>query len=171
MSESIQKARSIACSSHLMQTRKYTGQPYIIHCAAVASMIDFAQLPGDAVAAAWLHDVVEDSDVTNQDLVKEFGSDVARIVEFCTQISTKNDGDRKAQKLMDIEHYANGCSLAQSIKVADMLDNVPSIVAFDPVFAKTYLEEKRQLLDKLTLAKSSLLQSAHKMMQHFERQS
>ncbi|MCA9324836.1 HD domain-containing protein, partial [Candidatus Saccharibacteria bacterium] len=140
-------ARSEAVSAHFGQKRKYTGQPYIIHCASVAAMVEFAGLPEEAVCAAWLHDTVEDTETTIENIESKFGYEVSRIVKYCTQVSTKSDGNRATRKSLDIANYQKGCTLSQSIKVADMLDNVPSIVAFDPDFGKVYVKEKSELLD------------------------
>jgi (p)ppGpp synthase/HD superfamily hydrolase len=149
----VRKAQIYAMAAHAAvgQKRKYTGEPYIVHPAEVAKIV--AGVPGatpDMVAAAWLHDVVEDTGCTYTDIHMSFGIDIATLVGWLTDVSKPEDGNRAKRKAMDREHTAQAPAEAQTIKLADLISNSRSIMQHDPEFARTYLEEKRLLLEVLT---------------------
>ena len=149
----VHKAQVYAMAAHaaVQQKRKYTGEPYIVHPAEVASIV--ASVPGstpDMVAAAWLHDVVEDTGCTYTDIHLAFGADIATLVGWLTDVSKPEDGNRAKRKAMDREHTAQAPAEAQTIKLADLISNSRSIMQHDPEFAKTYLAEKRMLLEVMT---------------------
>lgn len=149
----VYKAQVYAMAAHAAvgQRRKYTNEPYIVHPAEVAAMV--AAVPGstpEMVAAAWLHDVVEDTGCTLTDIHMAFGADVAALVGWLTDVSKPEDGPRWYRKKLDREHTAQAPAEAQTIKLADLISNSRSITAHDPKFARTYLEEKRQLLAVMT---------------------
>jgi (p)ppGpp synthase/HD superfamily hydrolase len=149
----VRKAQVYAMAAHAAvgQKRKYTGEPYIVHPAEVAKIV--AGVPGatpDMVAAAWLHDVVEDTGCTFTDVHMAFGIDIATLVGWLTDVSKPEDGPRWYRKKMDREHTAQAPAEAQTIKLADLISNSRSIMEHDPKFAKVYLEEKRLLLEVLT---------------------
>ena len=142
----IERAMHFAEESHYGQLRKYTGEPYIVHPFCVTALVRSVIHDGEVAAAALLHDVVEDCGVTHATLKDRFGQRVADLVEMVTDVSRPEDGNRRVRKEIDLEHLIRACSEAQTIKLADLIDNTKSIVAFDPQFAKVYLEEKRRLL-------------------------
>ncbi len=149
----VRKAQVYAMAAHAAvgQRRKYTGEPYIVHPAEVASIV--ASVHGatpEMVAAAWLHDVVEDTGVTYTDIHMSFGPEIAQLVSWLTDVSRPEDGNRAKRKAMDREHTAQAPAEAQTIKLADLISNSRSIMQHDPEFARTYLEEKRLLLEVLT---------------------
>lgn len=161
----VHKAQVYAMAAHAAvgQKRKYTGEPYIVHPAEVARIV--ASVPGsteDMVAAAWLHDVVEDTGVTYTDIHMSFGPEIAELVAWLTDISKPGDGNRAFRKAMDREHTAAAPAEAQTIKLADLISNSKSIVQHDPEFAKTYLEEKRLLLEVMTKGDPGLHAEASK---------
>ena len=71
------------------------------------------------------------------------------LVSDVTDVSSPEDGNRKFRKEMDMHHLAAATPTAQSIKLADVIDNVTSIVENDPGFARKYLREKEELLPHL----------------------
>jgi len=149
----VRKAQVYAMAAHAAvgQRRKYTNEPYIVHPAEVASIV--ASVPGstpDMVAAAWLHDVVEDTGCTFTDIHMAFGIDIATLVGWLTDVSRPEDGNRATRKAMDRAHTAEAPAEAQTIKLADLISNSRSIMQHDPEFARVYLEEKRLLLEVLT---------------------
>jgi (p)ppGpp synthase/HD superfamily hydrolase len=161
----VHKAQVYAMAAHasVKQVRKYTGEPYIVHPAEVASIV--ASVPGstpDMVAAAWLHDVVEDTGCTYTDIHMAFGIDIATLVGWLTDVSKPADGNRAARKAIDRAHSAEAPAEAQTIKLADLISNSRSIMAHDPEFAKTYLEEKRLLLAVMTKGDPGLHAEASK---------
>lgn len=145
----IDRARALAERAHKGQVRKYTGEPYILHPAEVAGLIVSVDLPLGVIAAAWLHDVVEDCGTTREQIAQEVGEGVAALVMEVTDVSKPTDGNRAKRKAMDRDHLANASPEGQSIKLADIISNTTSIVERDPDFAKVYLREKRELLPLL----------------------
>ena len=161
----VHKAQVYAMAAHasVQQKRKYTGEPYIVHPAEVAIIV--ASVPGstpDMVAAAWLHDVIEDTGCTFTDVHMAFGIDIATLVGWLTDVSKPEDGNRAKRKAMDREHTAQAPAEAQTIKLADLISNSRSIMAHDPEFAKTYLAEKRLLLEVMTKGDRGLHAEASK---------
>lgn len=161
----VHKAHVYAMAAHaaVQQKRKYTGEPYIVHPAEVAKIV--ADVPGstpDMVAAAWLHDVIEDTGCTFTDIHMAFGIDIATMVGWLTDISKPEDGNRAKRKAIDREHTAQAPAEVQTIKLADLISNSKSIIQHDPKFAKTYLEEKRLLLEVLTKGDPGLHAEASK---------
>jgi (p)ppGpp synthase/HD superfamily hydrolase len=166
----VNKARKFAERAHKTQARKYTGEPYFVHLDEVAKLCARYGLSKRAVAAAYLHDTIEDQPVTYEDLVNEFGADVANIVRELTDEPTVKGGpSRKERKLVDLDRLANASAEAQSIKCADMISNTSSIVRHDVHFARTYLPEKRAALTVMTRAKTSLLELAWERLIEAER--
>jgi (p)ppGpp synthase/HD superfamily hydrolase len=162
MTTLVERARVFATAAHAAvgQKRKYTGEPYIVHPTEVAAIVAEAGGTDEMVAAAFLHDVVEDTGVTLEDLQNEFGPDVANLVSWLTDVSRPEDGNRRVRKAIDRAHSAEAPAEAQTVKVADLISNSTTILKFDPGFAKVYLEEKRQLLEVLTKADPALLERA-----------
>ena len=101
------------------------------------------------LAAALLHDTIEDTSVTEADVQKEFGSRIAKLVVELTDISKPEDGNRATRKAMDRDKLAKVSDDAQTIKLADLISNGKDIAINDPKFAKVFLNEKRQLLEVL----------------------
>ena len=82
------KALQFATEAHGSQVRKYTGEPYITHPIAVADIVRTVEgHTEEMLVAAVLHDVVEDTDVTIDDICKEFGTVVGMYVEYLTDVS------------------------------------------------------------------------------------
>jgi (p)ppGpp synthase/HD superfamily hydrolase len=149
----VSKAQVFAIAAHsaVKQVRKYTGEPYFVHPAEVAKIV--AGVPGSTpamVAAAWLHDTVEDTGITMHDIHVHFGDEVASLVGWLTDVSKPEDGNRAQRKAIDREHTAAAPAEAQTVKLADLISNSKSIMRHDPAFAKTYLEEKRLMLAVMT---------------------
>lgn len=152
----VKKARIFATRAHEGQVRKYTGAPYIEHPIHVASIVAFVPHTLAMLAAALLHDVLEDTKVTEADLRAEFGNKITRIVVGLTNISRPEDGNRAVRKTLDLLHLKAQDADVQTIKIADLISNTESIVKHDPEFAEVYLREKRELLDVLTKGNRTL---------------
>lgn len=144
----IRRAELFAAAAHsaVGQVRKYTGEPYWVHPREVAAIVEAAGGDDAQVAAAHLHDVVEDTDVTLEMIQDFFGADVANLVGWLTDVSVPTDGNRAERKAIDREHTGLAPKRAKMIKLADLISNTKSIVEHDAKFAKVYLEEKRLLL-------------------------
>jgi (p)ppGpp synthase/HD superfamily hydrolase len=146
------------------QKRKYTGEPYIVHPVAVAEMVREIGGSEQMIAAAYLHDVVEDTGVPLRDIRAEFGPEVAELVGWLTDVSKPEDGNRATRKALDRGHIAKAPPEAKTIKLADLIDNSASITAHDPAFAKRYLQEKMALLEVLEAGNARLWVRAKKIV-------
>lgn len=156
----IERARMFATAAHAGQVRKYTGEPYVIHCREVATLIAEHGGCAEQIAAAWLHDTVEDTPVAIELIRDEFGLCVATLVEGLTDVSKSEDGNRAARKALDRAHTAAQSQACKQIKLCDLISNTRSIAAHDPDFARVYLQEKRLLLVEGGFAASALLGEA-----------
>lgn len=162
----VERARVFATAAHaaVKQVRKYTFEPYIVHPTEVASIVASVPHTNEMLAAAWLHDTVEDTGVSIVDIQKEFGNEVASLVGWLTDVSTPEQGNRAVRKAIDREHTAMAPAAAQTVKLADLIANSRSIMAHDPAFAKIYLEEKRMLLEVLTRGDATLMAQARSIV-------
>jgi (p)ppGpp synthase/HD superfamily hydrolase len=146
----IEKARVFSRAAYAAHgvVRKYDGSEYIVHPHAVAERV--RRMPGatwEMVAAAYLHDVVEDTLVALSIIREEFGDEVARLTDGLTDVSKPEDGNRRERKELDRLHTIAQCWKVKSVKNADVTDNFPSIVAKDFGFAKKWVREKAELYD------------------------
>ena len=160
----VERARVFATAAHAAvgQVRKYTFEPYIVHPAEVASIVRSVPHTDEMVAAAWLHDTVEDTGVTIEVIRAEFGTEVAELVGWLTDVSRPEHGNRAHRKALDRAHSAMAPAEAQTVKLADLIANTRSIMEHDVAFAKTYLEEKRLLLEVMTKGDATLMAIARK---------
>lgn len=151
MSDVVRKAADFARAAHegIDQRRHYTNEPYIVHPQAVAEIVATVTEDESILAAAWLHDVVEDTPIESVEIAKAFGPDIARLVADLTNPSTSADGNRNRRKQIDREHTAQADARAKTIKLADLIDNLSGIAKLNPGFAKTYLKEKELQLQVL----------------------
>lgn len=149
--------------SEICHRRKYSGNPYIVHPAAVAELVRSVPHTLQMLAAAWLHDTVEDTTATLEEIRAEFGQEIYLLVEMLTDISKPEDGNRRTRKEIDRQHLAKASPEAQTVKLADLIHNSISIIEQDPGFAKVYLREMRALLEVLREGSSELWDYAYKI--------
>jgi len=109
------------------------------------------------IAAAVLHDVVEDCGVIPATIEGKFGFIVASLVLQVTDVSRREDGTRKVRKEVDKNHIAKASPNGKTIKLADLLSNLKNVAEKDPEFAKVYMREKRNLLEVLENSSSPAL--------------
>ena len=149
------EAKMFATAAHaaIGQKRKYSGDDYIVHPQRVAAIVEKHGGTDEMVAAAWLHDTVEDTDVTPDLITKMFGVDVAGIVEGLTDVSLPSDGNRAKRKSIDRMHSASASTESQFVKCADIIDNSWDIAENDLSFAKVYKSEVFLLLHAMTKVK------------------
>lgn len=162
-----EQARRYATKAHADagQRRKYTDEPYIVHPAAVVELVRSVCDDEEMLAAAWLHDTVEDTPNTLNDIRSSFGERVASLVEMLTNRGAQAGQNRAARKLAHFQHTQQASPDAQTIKLADIIDNTRSIVHFDPHFARVYLIEKRVQIQLLTAGNQTLWQQAEQVIE------
>lgn len=153
-------ACAFATRMHGNQQRKYTGEPYVLHCLEVARMV--AEIGGTStmIAAALLHDVVEDTEASIEDVRAQFGEDIAQGVAWLTDVSRPEDGNRTVRKAIDRAHLAQAPAEMKTVKLADVISNTRSIVDHGDGFARVYLHEIAALLEVLTEGHPELLRQA-----------
>lgn len=154
----VEKARTFAIAAHaaIDQKRKYTGVPYTAHCENVVNIVKSVPHTEEMLSAAWLHDVVEDTKVSIELIKQEFGEDIADLVEWLTDVSRPEMGNRATRKAIDRDHIARAPADAQTIKLADLIDNRSDIIQHDKDFGKVYIKEAALSLDVLTKGNMAL---------------
>lgn len=117
MTELIAEAREYATQAHVQinHLRKYTKQPYQTHLKRVAQMVQEVCDCEHVIAAAWLHDCVEDTPATFDDIETKFGYQIRQYVYELTDISRPEDGSRKNRKAIDRDHLELASPEAQTI--------------------------------------------------------
>ncbi|OWK36732.1 HD domain-containing protein [Fimbriiglobus ruber] len=128
MDKTVVRAREFAVSAHGDQ--RYGDRPYADHLDAVAALL--APYGEQAQAIGYLHDVVEDTATSLEDVRREFGDDVAAIVGIVTDEPGANRRDRKARTNAKLSAVASGKELALVVKAADRLANLRESAAGGP---------------------------------------
>lgn len=152
-------AEAFAKQAHVNQVRKYTGEPYHTHLQNVVNILNELESVYSHTRLtkmkifAWLHDTVEDCDVSHSTLNDLFGLEVADSVGYLTDCE---QGNRATRKALARVRLGTAPADIQTIKVADLLDNTASIFEHDPKFAAVYYDEAVLLLDALHLADEKL---------------
>ena len=162
MESHAQSALVFATAAHAAvgQMRKYSDDPYIVHPIRVAVTVAKFGGTDEMIAAAYLHDVVEDTGVSIEDILDMFGSVVAVIVDGLTDVSKPEDGNRAVRKAMDRQHSADATWAAQFVKCADIIDNASDIGDNDPSFNIVYRKEMVALLEVLDKVKDEPIYAA-----------
>lgn len=161
-----EKARLFALAAHsaIGQVRRYSGSPYWVHPYEVAEIVSTVDHTDAMIAAAYLHDVVEDTCI-NIDLIRtEFSNEISDMVEWLTDISKKEDGNRAIRKAIDREHIKNADPNSKTIKLADIISNTTDIKKNDPKFFKVYSREVKSLLEVLEDGDLTLFKRAQELL-------
>lgn len=150
-----EKAFAYAAERHRGQRRKYTDEPYTVHLEAVAALLrEHAVTEPHVIAAAYLHDTVEDTETTISDILRMFGEDVAELVYWLTDAEV---GNRKARTAMASWRLARAPMEAKLIKLADIIDNTRHIAERDAAFAPVFMAEKRDVMAKMVKVEGDLI--------------
>ena len=136
------------------QRRKFTNRPYIVHPLAVAEIVASVTDDSEMICAAWLHDVVEDTPRTVEQIADEFGKSIATLVAELTNIATDRQGNRAKRAEINRAHTSGISRRAKTIKLADVIDNLTGIINnetgnIDTEWAEDYVSEKALLLTVL----------------------
>lgn len=164
-----EKALQFAREAHGEQKRKYSDEAYIEHPKRVAEMIKTVPHSEEMVCAAYLHDVVEDTPVSIQDIQRKFGGKVAKLVEELTDEYTNEKYpylNRRKRKKKEVARQAETSTEAKTIKLADIIDNTRDIVKNNKNFAPRYLSEMEALTEVLQGGDFQLLMKACYEIQH-----
>jgi (p)ppGpp synthase/HD superfamily hydrolase len=167
----LQKAIQFATFKHeeVKQVRKYTNVPYIVHPIEVLNIVK--QSPThteEMLIAAVLHDTVEDTNTTLDEIKDNFGLTVMTYVKGLTDISQPTDGKRPARKKIDRDHSESQSAEVQTIKLADLISNAKDIMVHDANgFGKIYIQEKKELYKVLTKGCPILRQQALEILKQY----
>lgn len=141
------KARAFMIRKHAGQVRKYTGEPYHTHPEEVLAILRRYGYGSNELMSivALLHDTVEDTDTTFQDLADDFGAEAANGVWWLTD-PPLDVGNRAARKARARSRLSNAPFHLQTVKYADGMHNTQSIKAHDVNFWRVYRHEFQDLL-------------------------
>ena len=132
--ELLRRAYKLAEASHKGQRRK-SGEPYITHPVAVAELLLELGMDTETLAAAIMHDVVEDTEVTLEQLTQQFGPDIAQLVDGVTkltQINFSSIEERQAENLRKMLFAMSKDIRVMVIKLCDRLHNMRTGDAWAP---------------------------------------
>jgi guanosine-3',5'-bis(diphosphate) 3'-pyrophosphohydrolase len=160
MDELLEKIQAFAAQYHNGQTRKYSSESYIHHLIRVKDMLTAYTQDETILAAALLHDIIEDTPVTREDLKKfltsiteeEKAVRISNLVDELTDVYVKDkypQWNRRKRKAMELKRLEKTSAASQTVKYADIIDNCRLIVKDDPEFAGTFLNECLTLLKKI----------------------
>ena len=154
--DSLTKAYNFAVKAHKNQKRK-SGDPYVIHPLAVANILTDLRLDSATIVTGLLHDTIEDTKATYELVLKEFGKEVADLVDGVTKISeleNKAVQNSKAENFRKLILATSKDIRVLLVKVADRLHNMRTIKFFDSVdkqkkIAKETMEIYAPLADRM----------------------
>src|SRR5271155_2948124 len=133
-SDLIQRAYDYSFKMHAGQTRK-SGEPYVVHPVSVAGIIADLRLDAASVCAGLLHDVVEDTLASTKDIEKNFGGEIATLVDGVTKLSKINftsKEDRQAENFRKMVVAMARDIRVLLIKLCDRLDNMRTLEHMNP---------------------------------------
>ena len=169
--EVLDHVRDYADRCHGQQVRKYTGERYIGHPVRVMEMVRPAHPDVSVLAAALLHDVLEDTPVSAEQMENDLltvmdkvkVSRTMLIVIELTDIFVKKNYpklNRRTRKEKEALRLSTVSPEAQSIKYADIIDNVTDIVKQDADFARTFVSEAKKMLTLMVSGDRDLREKA-----------
>lgn len=141
----LMKALSFAAYKHRTQTRKdMDASPYINHPIALAEvLVNIGKVTDmDILCAALLHDTVEDTETTPEELTEVFGEEISNIV---MEVTDDNSQSKQARKQAQIDHARHLSTRARAVKLADKICNLRDIVDSPP--PEWPLERRQQYFD------------------------
>lgn len=171
MDKTLELVRAYADQAHGDQQRKYTPERYIVHPVRVMNTCRNYSSSLPVLAAALLHDVLEDTPITKEDM-HEFlitvmnREDAAKTLELVvelTDVFTKAAYpklNRRVRKAKEYERMERISAEAQTIKYADIIDNTKEISKHDSDFAPVFLRECNTLLGKIKKGDQELYEKA-----------
>lgn len=175
-----QVVRDFAAYWHRNQKRKYTGAPYISHLEAVARTVKMYTKDSRLVAVAFCHDLYEDTECPDKELIQALSeagftkSEVQNInlwvKELTDEFVKENypELNRRERKAREAERLWGISVQAQTVKYADMIDNVSDLAVNDPGFGRRYLAEMQAILSKMDAGSSALYKKAMKAAKEAE---
>ncbi|RZK50723.1 MAG: bifunctional (p)ppGpp synthetase/guanosine-3',5'-bis(diphosphate) 3'-pyrophosphohydrolase [Pedobacter sp.] len=167
----LEKIRVFADEVHGEQLRKYTPERYIVHPVRVMELCREYDNRLEILAAAFLHDVVEDTPVSLLEIETflktlmpaQQAKKIRKLVDELTDVYIKQDYphlNRNKRKELENERLSKVSADAQTIKYADLIDNCLDIVPHDPGLGRKFISEALALLSKATQGNADLRKRA-----------
>jgi len=150
--DTLLSAIAYAAQMHGNQKRKHTNEPYINHCISVLKLTYDYTNSLDAALIAVLHDIIEDTSAIANDIKAQWGSKISEGVSILTNTPANNLINRARRKAIDRARIADSNEMLQTIKMFDILDNIPSLKQYEPKFFHTVFK-KEIIEDILTFTK------------------
>jgi guanosine-3',5'-bis(diphosphate) 3'-pyrophosphohydrolase len=136
----VERARAFAVKAHEGLTRpNKANEPYAVHLVEVAALVGAASGTPDEIAAAWLHDTVEDTSTTIEEIREQFGETVADIVDGLTDKPDLAGLPTLKRKLLQAERVKEKSNSVKIVKIADQTSNLRSVAVDPPI---TWDEQK-----------------------------
>lgn len=160
-------AAHFAAQRHAGQKRKgVAGEPYINHLIEVAELIAASSevLDTNLVIAGFLHDTVEDTGVTREELERNFGSDVASLV---MEVTDDKALPKEVRKELQVKNAHKKTPRAQTLKLADKISNLRALLASPP--ADWTLQRKKQYFEWAGRVIAGLTSPNHVLKAEFDR--
>src|SRR5213083_1014459 len=172
--ELLGRAYQVSAQAHRGQKRQ-SGDDFVSHSVAVATILAEQQMDSTTIAAALLHDVVEDSDVTLEMLRRDFGPEVAELVDGLTKLSTltfRSTAEEQAENYRKLLLSVARDARVIIIKLADRLHNMRTLEPLPPDKRKRIALETREIYAPLAHrfgmagVKAELEDLAFKFLEH-----
>lgn len=142
----IYKAYELASEAHKDQYR-LSGEPYIIHPVSVAYILAQYKMDAETVAAALLHDVVEDTDYTKEDIVNLFNEDIANLVDGVTKIGKIEYQSREENQAENVRKMVIATSEDIRVIIIKLVDRLHNMRTLDYMKESKQIEKSREVLD------------------------
>jgi (p)ppGpp synthase/HD superfamily hydrolase len=166
----VERARAYATGAHAAvgQRHKQVQFPYATHLQSVAELVADSGGTPAMIAAAWLHDVVENTACTVNDLRMEFGDTVATIVDWLTDPAKDGDAEARAKQHARL---ASAPAEAKTIKLADLIDNCSTVLKYKPEIVDAYLTDKEQVVQLVADGDGPLYEQAMSIIERWKGSS
>lgn len=161
---------------HANQKRKYTGEPCLTHLLRVVEILQKFGVHGEEIEIGLCHDILENTFCTKQEMsikLKEIGYDlfprnkiiigIYNLTDIYTpeqfaDLSRSERKQKEAERMEDLEFFS------QTVKYAELIDNIPSVARYDPEFAWIYLNEISAYIGKLNEGNEALYLECRKVL-------
>jgi (p)ppGpp synthase/HD superfamily hydrolase len=154
----IEKAARIAVIAHADQKRKSDGFPYIIHPFMVAMKLMKYGFDDTTIAAALIHDVLEDTNLSQEEIKEELGGDVLEITKTVTEDKSLKWEDRKQKYAQAVK---NGSSAAKAVSIADKIHNAENLIF-------TYSQIGSEIWGKFNRGRDAKIKNEEEMLKTFK---
>jgi PAS domain S-box-containing protein len=159
MNDLIQAAKMFAISNcrRITFSRNPAWQSPEAHLKAVAQIVSSVTQDANMIAAAWLHDVVEDTGVTINEIDRKFGAPVSGLVDELTLVGHSAHGSRAIRLALAKEHFADVSPAAKTVALADLIDTCRQMSKNEPASLRAYAKDAIELADVLDGGDARLL--------------